>query len=354
MSDLRVHLLDEVQEETHLQQAGPWNSSPKKQRKIHRRRDVEEDINATWRLKMLTQKSMNKFMAMFMMSFLYFIAEMGIGAYSGSLALIADAFHILTDVVALSIGYYAAKVSRPSHSITEDILWTQCEPQSFSPICIVAAKFLRPLDNFAHTLHGATQVSSRGSTAEMSFGWKRAEIVGALANGCFLLAVVITIALEAVSNLAFVHVYICTLHVRTHFYAFTCMYTYKAIWMEADSSHHDHQVERLCGLSQTNPEQLEGGAITIIITGAVGLAMNLFGMCIFGGHSHGMCLDNLRVWCACSKEHMEHFEHEHVSSPIVCHISPDFAISHAYTHVLATLICPDQQSFRVVYMYVCT
>jgi hypothetical protein len=63
------------------------------------------------------------------------------------------------------------------------------------------------------------------------------------------------------------------------------------ICMEADGSRHGHQVERLCGLSPTNPDQLEGGAITIIITGAVGLAMNLFGMCIFGGHSHGMCPD---------------------------------------------------------------
>jgi Co/Zn/Cd efflux system component len=91
----------------------------------------------------------------------------------------------------------------------------------------------------------------------MSFGWKRAEIVGALANGCFLLAVVFTIALEA--------------------------------------------VERLCGLAPVNPEQLSGGAITIIITGAIGLAINLFGMCIFGGHSHGRLLVVMKPVLMCSR-----------------------------------------------------
>eukprot|EP00961_Rhodomonas_salina_P179114 2416851-Rhodomonas_salina.1 len=36
----------------------------------------------------------------------------------------------------------------------------------------------------------------------MSFGWRRAEVVGAFANGCFLLAVCFTISLEAIEKLA--------------------------------------------------------------------------------------------------------------------------------------------------------
>jgi hypothetical protein len=110
MSDLRTHLLEESPAEAHAEPNALRSSVPQNRKRIVRRRDRTENLNDSWRLKMLTEKSMNKFMSMFIMSFLYFIAEMGIGAYSGSLALIADAFHILTDVVALSIGYYAAKV----------------------------------------------------------------------------------------------------------------------------------------------------------------------------------------------------------------------------------------------------
>jgi hypothetical protein len=80
--------------------------------KKFRRRDVAADLKAAWRLKLLlSEQSKQKFVLMLGLSFVYFMAEISIGVYASSLALIADAFHVLTDVVALAIGYYAAKVT---------------------------------------------------------------------------------------------------------------------------------------------------------------------------------------------------------------------------------------------------
>jgi hypothetical protein len=79
--------------------------------KVYRRRDVESDLVAAWRMKLLlSERSKKKFTVMLCLSFAYFWAEISIGVYAASLALIADAFHVLTDVVALAIGFYAAKV----------------------------------------------------------------------------------------------------------------------------------------------------------------------------------------------------------------------------------------------------
>jgi len=72
---------------------------------------------------------------MLILSFSYFCAEMTFGIMSGSLAVLADAFHMLTDVAALVCGYWVAQLSMKAKSSTK------------------------------------------------SFGWKRAEIVGALCNG---------------------------------------------------------------------------------------------------------------------------------------------------------------------------
>jgi zinc transporter 1 len=124
----------------------------------------------------------------------YFLAEMVVGVMSGSLAVLADAFHMLTDVAALICGYYVA------------------------------------------------QLSFREKTQEMSFGWKRAEVVGALCNACFLIAICTTIVLDA--------------------------------------------VEKLTGIRSADGANLVANADEIIVLGCVGLAINLGGMCIFGGHGH--------------------------------------------------------------------
>ena len=80
----------------------------------------------------------------------YFVIEMGIGLWTGSIAVISDAFHTFSAVGGVLVAIVAAKLAR------------------------------RPADE------------------DRSFGWYRAEIIGALVNGGFLLAMaVIVIAMGA-------------------------------------------------------------------------------------------------------------------------------------------------------------
>ncbi|PWE32876.1 zinc ABC transporter [Maritimibacter sp. 55A14] len=81
---------------------------------------------------------------------IYFIIEMGIGLWTGSIAVISDAFHTFSAVGGVLVAIFAARISR------------------------------RPADE------------------DRSFGWYRAEIIGALVNGGFLLGMaVVVIAMAA-------------------------------------------------------------------------------------------------------------------------------------------------------------
>jgi len=80
------------------------------------------------------------------------IAELVVGIITGSLALLADAFHMLADEISLIIA-----------------LW-------------------------------AIIVSKRARSATFSYGWIRAEVVGGLVNGVFLVTVVFFIILEALQR----------------------------------------------------------------------------------------------------------------------------------------------------------
>lgn len=71
---------------------------------------------------------------------LYFVVELGIGIWTGSIAVISDAFHTFSAVGGVLVAIVAARIAR------------------------------RPADS------------------DRSFGWYRAEIVGAAINGAFLLA----------------------------------------------------------------------------------------------------------------------------------------------------------------------
>lgn len=85
----------------------------------------------------------------------YFVIELGIGLWTGSIAVISDAFHTFSAVGGVLVAIVAAKLAR------------------------------RPADE------------------DRSFGWYRAEIIGALVNGGFLLAmalVVITMAAMRLSS----------------------------------------------------------------------------------------------------------------------------------------------------------
>ncbi|KAG5362565.1 Zinc/cadmium resistance protein [Yarrowia sp. C11] len=84
----------------------------------------------------------------------FFLLEAIVGYAVHSLALVADSFHMLNDVFSLIIALWAVRVAK-----------------------------------------------SRGADSKYTYGWQRAEILGALANAVFLLALCLTILLEAIQRL---------------------------------------------------------------------------------------------------------------------------------------------------------
>ena len=120
----------------------------------------------------------------------FFLVELIIGYAVNSLALVADAFHMLNDVLSLCVGFWAVKVA-----------------------------------------------NQRGSSKTFTYGWQRAETLGALVNGVFLVALCVTIFLEAIQRF----------------------------------------VEKP---NVKNPK-------LILIVGCIGLASNILGLVLFHDHSHG-------------------------------------------------------------------
>ncbi|KAI9343479.1 zinc homeostasis factor 1 [Zopfochytrium polystomum] len=123
----------------------------------------------------------------------FFLVEIITGYVANSIALIADSFHMLSDIIALFIALYAIKLAKR----------TDRKP------------------NF-------------------TFGYQRAEILGAFANSVFLLALCLTIIIEAIQRFV-------------------------------------------------QPAEIDN-PILVLIVGSLGLAMNIVGLFLFReghGHSHG-------------------------------------------------------------------
>ncbi|KAK9477775.1 cation efflux protein [Lipomyces japonicus] len=119
----------------------------------------------------------------------FFFLEVIVGYAVHSLALVADSFHMLNDVFSLIIALWAVKVS-----------------------------------------------TSKAATMEYSYGWQRAEILGALINGVFLCALCLTIFLEALQR-----------------------------FVEPQTI--------------TNP-------VLVLVVGSAGLASNIIGLLLFHEHGH--------------------------------------------------------------------
>ncbi|XP_012676437.2 zinc transporter 1a [Clupea harengus] len=137
-----------------------------------------------------------RLLCMLSLTFGFFIVEVVVSRITASLAMLSDSFHMLSDVIALMVALVAVRFSEKTQS-----------------------------------------------TNKNTFGWIRAEVMGALVNAVFLTALCFTIILEA--------------------------------------------IERF-----TEPHEIESPEIVIGV-GAAGLLVNLLGLCLFGhaggghGHSHG-------------------------------------------------------------------
>ncbi|KAL8695911.1 MAG: hypothetical protein Q9224_003082 [Gallowayella concinna] len=83
----------------------------------------------------------------------FFLLELIVGYGVHSLALVADAFHMLNDVLSLCVGYWAVKVAK-----------------------------------------------EKSSSDMYTYGWQRAETLGALVNGVFLVALCLSIFLDVIQR----------------------------------------------------------------------------------------------------------------------------------------------------------
>ncbi|KAK4181703.1 cation efflux protein [Triangularia setosa] len=125
---------------------------------------------------------------MLVIDVMFFLLELTVGFMVHSLALMADAFHMLNDIISLLVG-----------------LW-------------------------------AVSVAQKATSDRFSYGWVRAEILGAFFNAVFLIALCVSIVLEAVARFV-------------------------------------------------DPPQIENPQL-ILIVGCMGLASNLVGFVVLGGHGH--------------------------------------------------------------------
>ncbi|EGX94766.1 metal ion resistance protein/transporter (Zrc1), putative [Cordyceps militaris CM01] len=96
----------------------------------------------------------NRLIATIAISFMFFVAEITAGFYTHSLALVADAFHYFSDLVGFVVALTALQVSERSKPV----------PSGYT------------------------------------FGWQRATILGAFFNGVFLLALGISILVQAIER----------------------------------------------------------------------------------------------------------------------------------------------------------
>ncbi|XP_029449120.1 zinc transporter 1 isoform X2 [Rhinatrema bivittatum] len=134
-----------------------------------------------------------KLACMLSLTFLFFLVEVVVSRITSSLAMLSDSFHMLSDVIALVVALIAVRFAEKTQS-----------------------------------------------TKKNTFGWVRAEVMGALVNAVFLTALCFTIVLEA--------------------------------------------IERF-----TEPQEIEK-PLVVIGVGAGGLLINLIGLAMFhgssGGHGH--------------------------------------------------------------------
>lgn len=107
--------------------------------------------------------------AVIAISFSFFLAEISVGFYTKSLALVADAFH------------YVSTSSSPVYTHAYD-------------------KQLNDLIGFIVALVAVHATERKTSPQDLSFGWARASLLGAFFNGAFLLALGLSIALQSIER----------------------------------------------------------------------------------------------------------------------------------------------------------
>ncbi|XP_076024163.1 zinc transporter 1a [Genypterus blacodes] len=139
---------------------------------------------------MACEQNRVRLLCMLSLTFVFFIAEVVVSRITSSLSMLSDSFHMLSDVIALVVALVAVRFAEKTHA-----------------------------------------------TNKNTFGWIRAEVMGALVNAVFLTALCFTIVLEV--------------------------------------------IERF-----TEPRVIES-PLMVVGVGAAGLLVNLLGLLLFHGHAGG-------------------------------------------------------------------
>lgn len=135
-------------------------------------------------LKWYRDRDALRFVSMMCLTGTFMIVELAVGVIIGSLALQADAFHMASDLLALLVGFYAARMSKQRpNSITD----------STHEIVLDS--------NNGGGRSKRQKAGISGAIAAYSYGYVRMEVVGSLINGVFLLAVCLQIFIEALQRL---------------------------------------------------------------------------------------------------------------------------------------------------------
>ncbi|EZA47369.1 hypothetical protein DMN91_006807 [Ooceraea biroi] len=187
-----------------------------------------------------------RLLTMLWLTALFFLVEIIVGYVTNSMALVADSFHMLSDVAALVVAFLSVKMS----------------PKKWS---------------------------------KNTFGWARAEVLGALVNAVFLVALCFSIIVEAIKR-----------------------------FIEVEEI---HQAKLLVGV------------------GVLGLLVNVIGLCLFHehgsahGHSHGKSRSHNRLSTLVGTDDNENDEAYRASTPQVKR-------AHGHTHDAS------QMNMRGVFLHV--
>lgn len=98
----------------------------------------------------------------------FFFVEIIVGYVTNSMALVADSFHMLGDIAALVISFLSVKVTIYTLNIRINLKY----------------------------IYSSSQMSPK-KWSKNTFGWARAEVLGALVNAVFLVALCFSITIEA-------------------------------------------------------------------------------------------------------------------------------------------------------------
>ena len=64
-----------------------------------------------------------RLITMFLMTFSFFLVELIVGYFTNSMALVADSFHMLSDVLALVIAFFSVEMSKVNFYLIFNVLY---------------------------------------------------------------------------------------------------------------------------------------------------------------------------------------------------------------------------------------